>query len=250
MIASPDWYKSFFNGLAVEFWKTAIPPEATRADAQFFAGALALSPGSSVLDVPCGHGRFSLELARRGCRVTGVDISPEFLEAGRAAARAEGLSIDWRQSDMRELPWQRTFDAVLCAGNSFGYFDDAGHAAFLCAAAKVLVPGGRLLLDSGWIAESQFPSFRSEWEMESGSLRFTGSNAYDPVSGRVENRYVATRGDRVEEREASHRVYTVSQVLAMLRLAGFAEFECYGGVDGGAYRLGSPRLLLVARRAL
>jgi len=253
MTASPDWWKDFFSGLVVEFWQGAIPDEATQSDAEFFATVLALAPGSRLLDVPCGHGRFALEFARRGCRVTGVDHSAEFLAAAKARAQRQGLPIAWRQSDMRDLP-RAAFDAVLCAGNSFGYLDDAGNAAFLAATAAALIPGGRFLLDTGFVAESLFPNFRAEREMTAGGVRFTGQNAYDPLTGRVASRYTLSKGGATETREASQRVYTVSQVLGMLQDVGFTEFECFGAANATdpsrpkPYELGSPRLLLVATK--
>jgi ubiquinone/menaquinone biosynthesis C-methylase UbiE len=246
MTASPDWWKDFFSGLMVEFWKNAMTADATMADADFFEKRLSLAPGARVLDAPCGVGRFALALARRGCRATGVDLSADSLAAARAEAAAEGLSVAWRQSDMRDLPWRGEFDAVLCVGSSFGYFDDAGNAATLAAAARVLKPGGRLLLESGWIAESILPSFRETLEMDAGDLHFTAKNAYIPETGRVENVFSVTRGSQTVTRAASHRIYTLSEVLSLLRSAGFTRFECLGGTDGAPYRLGSHRLLLVA----
>ena len=248
MTARPDWWKDFFSGLIVEFWQNVMPADATRADCDFFEKSLSLAPEARVLDAPCGHGRFALELTRRGFRVTGVDISQDFLAAARADAAAEGLVVAWRQSDMRDLPWQGEFDAALCAGNSFGYFDDAGNAAYLAAVARCLKPAGRFLLESGWVAESQFPNFRSERDIDAGGVHFEGRNIYDPANGRVENQYTVTKGTTIERRTASHRIYTVSQLLAMCRAAGFEGFECFGATDGAPYRLGSPRLLLVARK--
>lgn len=246
MTASPDWWKDFFSGLMVEFWKNAMTAEATQADAAFFEKRLSLTPGARVLDAPCGVGRFALELARRGCRATGVDLSADSLAAARALAAAESLSVEWRQSDMRDLPWHGEFDAALCVGSSFGYFDDAGHAAYLAAVVRALKPGGRLLIESGWIAESILPSFREALAMDVADLHFTAKNTYVPETGRVENVFSVTRGGETQTRAASHRVYTLSEVLSLLRAAGFASFECLGGIDGAPYRLGSHRLLLVA----
>jgi len=253
MTASPDWWKDFFSGLVIPFWQGAIPDETTRADADVFAQKLALRPGSRLLDVPCGHGRFALEFARRGCRVTGVDYSAGFLAAARAGAEREGLTIAWRQADMRDLP-RAAFDAVLCAGNSFGYLDDAGNTAFLAAASSALVPGGRFLLDWGGAAESIFPNFRIDRDMTAGGVRFAGHNAYDPRTGRITSRYTLSREGVTEVREASQRVYTVSQVLGMSQDAGFSKLECFGAASATdpsspePYVLGSPRLLLVATK--
>ena len=101
--APSNWYESFFAGLAVEFWRAAVPEEATAADVAFLWKHLGLSAGSRVLDVPCGAGRLTLPLAARGCALTGVDISEQFLEAARAAAAERRLAVDWRQADMRAL---------------------------------------------------------------------------------------------------------------------------------------------------
>ena len=95
---------------------------------------------------------------------------------------------------MRQLPWRAEFDAALCAGNSFGYFDDEGNRAFLQAVAGALKPGGRFLLESGWVAESLFPNFTERRDIEKGGIRFQAENRYVPLTGRVENVYTAERG--------------------------------------------------------
>jgi SAM-dependent methyltransferase len=248
MTAPKDWWKDFFSGLFVDFWRGAIPAEMTRADADFIEKNLAVAPGARVLDLPCGPGRLTLELARRGYRMTGVDISSDSLEYARAEASAEGLAVDWRLSDMRDLLWRDEYDAAFCAGNSFGYFDDAGNADYLAAAARVLKPGARFLLESGWVAESILPNFRAVIDMEAGGVRFTARNTYDPRSGRVENVFSASRGNDSQTRQASHRVYTVSQILRLLEAAGCGSFEAFGSPAGEPYRLGSHRLLLVATK--
>jgi SAM-dependent methyltransferase len=246
--APTDWWKDFFSGLFVDFWRGAIPAERTREDADFIEKSLAVAPGARVLDVPCGPGRLTLELARRGYRMTGVDISSDSLEYARAEASAEGLAIDWRLSDMRDLPWPGEFDAAFCAGNSFGYFNDRGNAEYVGAAARVLKTGARFLLESGWVAESILPNFRDAIDMEAGGVRFTARNTYDPLSGRVENVFSASRGNESQTRLASHRVYTVSQILRLLEEAGFGSFEAFDSPAGELYRLGSHRLLLIATK--
>ncbi len=136
-----QWFETFFQGVAVEFWIRAIPPTVTFQEADFLEQALEISPGAKLLDVPCGHGRHAIELARRGYRVTGVDLSPEALES----ASASNSIIDWRRGDMRDLSslefLPAEFDAAYCFGNSFGYLDHLDAAAFLAALARVLKPG-------------------------------------------------------------------------------------------------------------
>jgi SAM-dependent methyltransferase len=245
---SDDWYKDFFGGLMVDFWRAAMTPETTRAEADFLWTSLRLAPGLRVLDVPCGDGRLALELAARGCRVTGVDISREFLDAGGASARERGLDVEWRQSDMRDLPWPREFDAAYCAGSSFGFLGDEGDAAFLESVSRTLVAGGRFFGDFK-AAESVLPAFRESYAMPVGDIVFAAKNSYDPVAGTMENRYTVTRGDRIEKKRAVHRIYTTREILKLLADAGFAGFKTFGSAAGEQYRLGSPRLFVVASRA-
>jgi len=252
--ASLDWWKDFFSGLVVDFWKIALPPEVTRLETDFLMERLGPSPGNRVLDAPCGHGRLSIELARRGCEVAGVDISSEFLAEAARAAQAAGAEVasrlSWRQSDMRDLPssWNRHFQAAFCMGGSFGYFGDEGDSAYLRAAARALEPGGRFALDASRVAETILPNFVERREMEKDGLRFESENRYDPERGRIENRYTITRGSQKEVRTASHRLYTVSQLLEMLRSAGFEPRSLHGSLDGAPFRMGSPQLFVVAEK--
>lgn len=242
-----EWWKDFFSGLIVEFWRAAIPEETTRAEADFLEKHLGLTTGSRVLDVPCGAGRHAVELASRGYELTGVDISAEFLDAARASAVERDVPIGWRQAEMRDLPWSSEFDAAYCAGSSFGFFDDEGNAAFLAAVARTLVPGGRFFADFK-AAESLLPAFRESYEMRLGDIEFRARNRYDPLTGTMENLYTVTRGDRSETKRAVHRIYTASEVLRMLRGAGFSSFETFGSIEGEPFRLGSPTLVVVAEK--
>ena len=247
---SDDWWKDFFGGLMVDFWRAAMTPETTRAEADFLWRSLRLAPGMRVLDVPCGDGRLALELAARGCRVTGVDISSGFLAAAADSARERGLDVAWREADMRDLPrdWNEEFDAAYCAGSSFGFLGDSGDAAFLEAVARTLVAGGRFFGDFK-AAESVLPSFRESYEMPVGNLVFAAKNSYDPAAGTMENLYTVTRGSEVEKKRAVHRIYTTREILGMLADAGFGGFETSGSLQGEPYRLGSPRLFVVAEKS-
>ena len=247
---SDDWWKDFFGGLMVDFWRAAMTPETTRAEADFLWRSLRLAPGMRVLDVPCGDGRLALELAARGCRVTGVDISSGFLAAAADSARERGLDVAWREADMRDLPrdWNEEFDAAYCAGSSFGFLGDSGDVAFLEAVARTLVAGGRFFGDFK-AAESVLPSFRESYEMPVGNLVFAAKNSYDPAAGTMENLYTVTRGSEVEKKRAVHRIYTTREILGMLADAGFEGFETSGSLQGEPYRLGASRLFVVAEKS-
>jgi len=248
--APPDWWASFFSGLAVEFWQAAVPGEATAQDLAFLWKHLGLSAGSRVLDAACGAGRLTHPLAARGCAMTGVDISAEFLAAARAVASEGSGSARFRQADMRDLPREAEFDAAFCFGNSFGFLDDAGNADFLRAVARALRPGGRFALDYGQTAESILPRLGLEGRQEAdmAGFHFAEDTRYDPASARIENRFTFCRDGRTETKLASQRVYLLADLVSLLEDAGFDVGPCWGSPLEEPFALGSPRLLLVASK--
>src|SRR5262249_135376 len=193
--------------------------------------------GARLLDVPCGDGRLAIELAKRGYRVAGVDISPEFLAAAREGS-AGNQALEWRQADMRELPWRNEFDGAFCAGSSFGFLGDEGDQAFLDAVGRTLKPGARFALDGLKPADAILPQFRERQDMTLGDIRFEAENRYDPRTATMESRYVVTRGAATEVKAAVHRIYTLMQLQAMLSDAGFRDVESLGSFDGAAFRPG------------
>ena len=245
MTAPADWWKDFFAGLAVAFWDAAVPEKATAEDAAFLWKHLGLRRGASVLDVPCGSGRLTRPLAAAGCRMTGVDISAEAL--GNARAQGEA-SIRYVEAERRELPWRGEFDAAFCFGNSFGFLDDAGNAAFLGSVAAALSPGGRFALDYGQTAESVLPRIEPRQEGEIAGFHFVEETLYDPETARVENRFTFERDGRSETKLASQRVYMLSELTRLLESAGLETRRFYGSPREEPFGIASPRLLLVAEK--
>jgi SAM-dependent methyltransferase len=246
--APTDWWKTFFDGLAVGFWRAAVPPEATRADADFLWKHLNLARGARVLDVPCGSGRLTLALAARGCAMLGVDISSESVDAAAADASEQGLAVDFRCADMRDLPGSAQFDAVFCFGNSFGYLDDAGNEAFVAAAAAALSPGGRIAIDFGQTAEGVFPRLEPRLEGELCGYRFLEETRFDPVTSRIENVFEFSKDGRTERKLASQRVYLAGDLVRMLGRAGLRVIGLYGSPAEEPFALSSHRLLIVAEK--
>jgi len=241
-----QWFETLFQGVAVEFWNLAMPPAVTLKEADFLEQALALEAGARVLDVPCGNGRHAIELARRGHRLVGIDLSAEFLDR----ARKNGPGIDWRHGDMRELPvGEAEFDAAYCFGNSFGYLDHENAGKFLAALAHALKPSGRIAIDTGVAAESILPALPPKRWHRTGDI-FTLSEArYAAKESRLDIEYTFLRNGSIETRSAASYVFTIGDLRRMLETAGFEVTALHGGVGGEPYEMGSPRLVIVAGRS-
>jgi 2-polyprenyl-3-methyl-5-hydroxy-6-metoxy-1,4-benzoquinol methylase len=108
-----QWYREFFDDLYLRVYQPLEAPKQVRREVDFIVKALDLPAGAKVLDLCCGQGRHSLELARRGFQVVGVDLSEALLYAARKRAESEGLSVTFLHCDMREIDFAGEFDAVI-----------------------------------------------------------------------------------------------------------------------------------------
>jgi SAM-dependent methyltransferase len=248
MSGTEGWARDFYAGLFVDIWLGAIPEQQTRQEADFLEKVLRVSAGASILDLACGGGRHCLELSARGYRLTGLDISPEFLAVARAAATERGLAVTWEQRAMHDLPWETAFDGAICMGNSLGGLDDAGTAAFFRAVARTLKPASRLVVNTGFVAESLLPNLKERDWGPVGDILYLAHRRYDPVQGRLNMDYTFIRDGQMEKKSAFGQVYTYKEFCRMIEEAGFHAIEGYASAAQEPYQLGSPDLFLVAAK--
>jgi len=163
-----DWYKKIWSlDIKNHSWV-----EDTKQQVDFIIDQLKLLKGQRILDLACGFGRHSLELARRGFYVVGVDITKEYIEDAVKCAKAENLSAHFIHSDIRDIEFCNEFDAVLnLADGAIGYLEnDMENLKLFDVIAKALKPGGRHFMDicNAEYAEFFFPSY--SWEAGEKSL--------------------------------------------------------------------------------
>ncbi len=152
-----DWYRKVWTlDIQNQSWV-----EDTGRQVDFIIRKLGLRGGERVLDLACGFGRHSLELARRGFAVTGVDSTPSYIRFAEEVAQKEGLNARFFCQDIREANFEQTFDAVLnMADGAIGYLEnDAENRKIFSVVSKALKPGGRHFMDvmNGSYADSHFP---------------------------------------------------------------------------------------------
>jgi SAM-dependent methyltransferase len=248
MSDSGSWWHTFFSGLAVDVWLNASTPEQTQHEADFILESLDVPAPARVLDVPCGGCRHSIVLAGRGYDMTAVDISTDFLAAARSQSAALPGKIDLQERDMRDLPWPETFDGAFCFGNSFGYLDDDGNAAFLKSVAAALKPGARFVLETNYLTEGLLPVLQERSWYPIGDMHMLARRRYDPLDGRLYVDYVFIRGGETQTRSMSARLYTYREMVHLLEDAGFTGVQTYSSLTREPFRQGSNRLLTIATK--
>src|SRR5687768_11536522 len=147
-IKSENINNSFFDGYYKEIWRHIFPEKTTLAEVDFIISDGKLIPGNSVLDMMCGYGRHSLELARRGLKVTAVDNLPDYINEIREKAGIENLPVESICTDALEMQIDKEYDAVLCMGNSLQFFNEENTLQLLSTISEHLKPGGRLFINT------------------------------------------------------------------------------------------------------
>lgn len=237
-----NWQESFFQGVALDAWRIIITPEMTRSEADFLERTLQTKPGAQLLDIPCGNGRHSIELASRGYKMTGLDLSKEFIDE----AKSKSTAVRWIQADLRTLASTGEFDGAFCFGNSFGYFPYEEARQFLASVARALKPGARFVIDTGMAAESILPNRVATRWFRLGDLLMLSENRYDPMESRLDIDYTFVREGKVETRPTSSYVFTTAELCRMHRAVGLEPVELLSSTTGDKYQLASPRLLFVS----
>jgi ubiquinone/menaquinone biosynthesis C-methylase UbiE len=244
----PETWDALFS----DFYLRAFAHDEADADAgvhaQSAARLSACPAGGDLLDVPCGYGRHAIPLARAGYRVTGVDRSPTLLAEARRRA-GDDKSPELVEADYRELPFpDESFDAALNLFTSLGFYGDEEDVKALTEIGRVLRPAARLVIETMHRDRLVHGFHEQDWRLVGEGRLLLEQRTFDAASGVAQT--TQTLIDKTGERDSrsfSVRVYTATELVAMLLRAGFAEAKCYGDLDGGPFDT-RTRLVIVARR--
>jgi SAM-dependent methyltransferase len=247
--ADPNWFEELFDDEYLRFAVDRFPAEDTAAEVDSVVEALGLGDGSRVLDLACGHGRHSVELARRGCRVIGVDLSEPSLELAAVRAAEAGVEVGFERADMRRIRFEDEFDAVINMFTAFGYFaEESDNRLVLERVAAALVRGGAFLMELA-NPVSVFGRFETRgWHTLSDGTIMLEERAYDAPRGRFETCWTFVRGGERRERRFSHRAYTAPELAAMTAAAGLDVEHLWGGLDRSELEMRSRRIVMLARK--
>jgi SAM-dependent methyltransferase len=228
------------------FYESALSDTRSDAETEVIWELLDLHAGLAVLDLGCGHGRIANRLAAQGCRVTGLDATPLFLELARADAAERGVEVEYVEGDMRALPWSDRFDRVLIWFTTFGYFGDDDNRRVLREAHRALRAGGRLAIElhnRDRYVRGLLPFTATERD---GNL-MVDRHDFDVQTGRSVNERFIVRDGRVRRAQYSVRFFTFTELRDWLLAAGFARVDGYDS-GGGELTSETRRMVVVGSR--
>lgn len=235
-----QWYEELFENYAETYDKESYT-QGTIGEVDFIEAEIAFDKSKKILDMGCGTGRHAIEMAKRGYKVTGIDLSQAQLNRAKEKAEKENVKIDFIRADARNLIFQNEFDLVimLCEGAFPLMETDEMNFEILKNAKKALKPGGKLILTT---LNALFPLFHSVKEfLKENDFSSKGHN-FDLMTFR-ETSTVEIVDDSGIKKEitSSERYYTPPEMTWLLKSLGFNRVDIYGCQTGKFSRGSSLR---------
>ncbi len=204
-----------------------------------------LKPGASVLDLCCGVGRCSFELARRGLKVTGVDRTASYLAKARKQAAQENLDVELIQDDMRMFVRPESFDCVISMFTSWTFFEDPDEdRQVIMNAYSSLKPGGKLVIQTHGKETLAHIFHERSWDERDGVIWLYEREVRNNWSW-MHNRWIMFKGNERIEGEITHRLYAGSEIVALLKDCGFSKVELFGDLDGSPYNQRAKQMITI-----
>ena len=214
-------------------------------------------PGALLLDAGCGSGRYSVELARRGYVVHGIDRSRELIEVANSSIVTGAGSVSFAVGDFLAMSGG-PYDVVLCRGVLNDLIDDPERQAAFGRFAHVLRPEGVLILDvreweASAVRKSREPVFRKRVSTNRGELTFTSTTMLDPDQRRLliseEHVLIGRGGEQATSHQFVMRCWTREELRTTLGHAGFGHAAYFGAYHPAVEAGATDRLVVVAERS-
>ena len=243
------WWEDLFND---DYLRTCekLSDEQIAREVDFVEDSLGIERGGAVLDLACGTGRHTIELARRGYEVVGFDLSLAMLARAGEDAQEHEAKVNFVQGDMREMAFDEQFDGVFCWNTSFGFFEEEKNALVIDRIHRSLRAGGLFLLDviNRDFLIAQSPSLA--W-FEGDGCVCMDEMSVDFITSRMKIKRTMMLDDgRSREIEYSMRVYSLHELGKVLHDHGFKVCEVSGRVATPGVFFGneSPRTIILAEK--
>jgi 2-polyprenyl-3-methyl-5-hydroxy-6-metoxy-1,4-benzoquinol methylase len=234
-----QWYEILFENYGRKYDNECFT-QGTNGECDFIEKEINFNKNLRIIDIGCGTGRHSIELSKRGYSVTGIDLSESLLEKAVEKAKQNGLLIDFKKHDARNLPFENEFDVaiMLCEGGFPLMETDEMNFEILKNVAKSLKKNSKFIFTT---LNGLFPLFHSINDFHAdgksdGNATYNSKN-FDLMTFRDYNITKIVDDNGVEkELECNERYYVPSEVFWLLKTLGFTIIEIFGAKLGAYSR--------------
>ncbi|MDD2657832.1 MAG: class I SAM-dependent methyltransferase [Candidatus Pacebacteria bacterium] len=251
-----QWYESLFENYAQKYDKECYV-QGTIGECDFIEQEIGRDMSKKIIDIGCGTGRHSIELAKRGYQITGIDLSESQLARAKEKAKEQGVKVDFQKHDARRLLFKNEFDLaiMLCEGGFSLMETDEMNFEILKNATKALKDKGKFIFTT---LNALFPLFHSVKEFYESAAK-EGNSAckncsFDLMTFRDHNT-VVFEDDLGTKKEltCNERYYAPSELTWLLKTLGYKRIDIFGAKLGAYSRndkltTGDFEMLVVAEK--
>lgn len=249
-----NWYRIFFNKYYFLIYSQIgiFSPIQTNREIKFIINSLNLPKGSKILDIPCGQGRHSIELARKRYKITGVDLSKHLLNLAKKSAKKEKVDLYLINKDIRKISFNNEFDAAINWFSSFGYFrKEDENLKVLKNINKSLKPSGKFLLDllnSDWFFKKISKSPKKIWWKAGGNYILLEDCSSDKNKIMANRWIIIDPSGKIKHTYTFMKLYNLSKIKQYLKRTGFKILKVYGDYQGNKFTSSSPRMIILTQK--
>jgi 2-polyprenyl-3-methyl-5-hydroxy-6-metoxy-1,4-benzoquinol methylase len=234
-----QWYEFLFENYGKKYDDENFT-RGTIGECDFIEKEIDFNKSLKIIDIGCGTGRHSIELAKRGYKVTGIDLSESLLKRAKEKAKAQNLQIDFQKHDARKLPFKNEYDlAIMFCEGAFPLMEtDEMNYEILRNTTNSLKAAGKLIFTT---LNGLFPLFHSVEEFctsttEEGNATYS-KNTFDLMTFRDFNiTIVEDDFGNKKELECNERYYIPSEITWLLKSLEFKKIDIYGAKLGAFSR--------------
>ena len=239
--------KDFFSYGSPFLRHPLLTAERTRREIDFLISALALGPAARVLDVGCGFGRHSIELARRGYHALGIDPAAAMIESARQQAAEAGVDVEFQQVAAENFAPADPFDAAICLFTTLGQVTPGSHAdnrGLLSTVARSLKAGGRFALE---LPQKQpaIASLKPSDRFGDASKYTQVQRDYEAETDIVTEQFRLVSPARERTYSLRYRLFSREDLIRLLTEAGLRVVNTYPGYTCADLTDDSPFMLFV-----
>jgi len=258
-----QWWETLFDEKYLKTYVDTVTPELTKQQIPALLKILRPKKDAKILDLACGHGRHSIELAKRGYKVTGIDFSKHFIDVAKKDAKERDAEVNFICDDMRNLSFVNKFDFVINMFTSFGYFDDENdNELVLRKISRALKPNGKFLIEiNNFVGQLARALREGKFEKKTGFLTIvkkdklsnglivTTKDEFNPVTMRWAMTRTWKENSKTKNYKTNVRIFSPAELGSMMKRNGLLVEKIWGDLQGSPLGIDSRRLVVLARKS-
>lgn len=238
---------NFFSNGSPFLQHPLLTPKRTRHEIDFLLQQMELPSGSRILDIGCGFGRHSIELARRGYQVTGLDPATAMISAARHKAAKASVMPDFHEVRAEEFRADTPYEAAICLFTTLGQVSSGGESGrgLVASAHRALEPGSPFAVE----VPQREPAAREMKAVDTygqGESYTKVSRRFNPADNTVTEQFTVVSPQKRQIYDLRYRLYSQDELRALLQTAGFAIQAWFGNYSGKPLQEDDATMLVIA----